>query len=243
MTLLLLAGTAEAQQIAEGLARREARAVASFAGTTREPPISGLPTRTGGFGGDAGFAAYLKAHGITAVLDATHPFACRISARTARICARRGLSYAQVLRPPWKPREGDQWVQITAEEEAAGHIPPGAKVFLATGRQTLERFANLSDRRLICRQIDPPEETFPFPNGGFLVGSPPFSVEDEVALFTGLGVDWLVVKNAGGDASRAKLDAARILGLPVAMIARPPQPDRVTRVSTVPEALAWVDAL
>ena len=118
-------------------------------------------------------------------------------------------------------------------------IAPGSTVFLATGRQTLEAFAGLSRCRLICRQIDPPDGPFPFPNGEFLVGRPPFSEADEVALFERLGVDWLVVKNAGGTPSRTKLDAARVLGIKVAMIARPPRPDAAI-VETEAEAMAWV---
>jgi precorrin-6A/cobalt-precorrin-6A reductase len=45
---------------------------------------------------------------------------------------------------------------------------------------------------------------------------------DEEALFRRLSVDVLVVKNAGGAASRTKLDAARALRLKVLMIERPP---------------------
>lgn len=242
MTLLLLAGTGEAVRIAEALAARGTPALASLAGATRAPRDLAVPTRHGGFGGDDGFSAFLDAQDIHAVLDATHPFAARISGRTARICKARGLPYCQLLRPEWQPGPGDRWTQLASEEEAAELIAPGATVFLATGRQTLERFAGLAACRLICRQIDLPEGPFPFPNGEFLVGRPPFSVADEEALFTALGVDWLVVKNAGGAASASKLIAARNLGLPVAMIARPEQPE-ATRVETIEEALAWVDAL
>jgi len=242
MTVLLLAGTGEAQRIARGLADRAVPAIASLAGATRAPAPTGLPTRIGGFGGDEGFRAYLRGKGITAVLDATHPFAHRVSHRSARICAEEGLPYCQVLRPAWQPEEGDDWVMLAREDEAAGHIAPGSVVFLATGRQTLERFANLSACRLICRQIDPPEGPFPFPNGEFLVGRPPFSVEDEYKLFKRLGVDWLIAKNAGGEVPRTKLVAARQLGIRVAMIERPPQPD-APRVETVAQALDWVAGL
>jgi precorrin-6A/cobalt-precorrin-6A reductase len=242
MTLLLLAGTGEAQRIARGLAERGIPAVASLAGATRVPAPTGLPTRIGGFGGEAGFRDYLREAGITAVLDATHPFAIRITERTVRLCAEAGIPYCQVLRPAWVPEPGDNWVMLDREEEAAQHIAPGATVFLATGRQTLERFANLSSCRLICRQIDPPEGPFPFPNGEFRVGRPPFSVEDEVKLFDALGVDWLIAKNAGGEVPRTKLVAARQLGIRVAMINRPAQP-AATRVETVEQALAWVEAL
>lgn len=239
MTLLLLAGTGEAQEIASALKDRGTPAIASLAGVTRRPRDLALPTRHGGFGGESGFLSYISDNEISAVLDATHPFAVRISRRTARLCARKKLPYCQLLRAPWVPEAEDDWTILPTEEDAATHITPGSVVFLATGRQTLERFSNLSACRLICRQIDPPDRPFPFPNGRFLVGRPPFTVEDEKHLFTELGADWLVVKNAGGEASRSKLIAARQLGIRVAMIDRPEQPD-APKVQSVEEALDWV---
>lgn len=242
MTLLLLAGTGEAQVIARGLAARGQPALVSLAGDARKADAFALPTRVGGFGGAEGFAACLTAEGITAVLDATHPFAARISARTHAVCAARAVPYAQVLRPGWTPQPGDRWTMIDHEEEAAGHVRPGDTVFLATGRQTLERFATLPRGRVYCRQIDPPEGPFPFAGGEFLIGHPPFSTEDEITLFKRLGVDWLVVKNAGGARSATKLEAARALKIPVLMINRPaPTPGPV--LTSAQEALDWAGAL
>lgn len=214
----------------------------SLAGATRRPEPQGLPTRTGGFGGAEGFVAYLDQEGITAVLDATHPYAQRITERTARVCASKGIAYLQYLRPPWTKEPGDRWIDIASEEQAAQHISRDAVVFLGTGRQTLARFANLEGREVICRQIDPPTQPFPFPGGRFLVGRPPFSVAEEVALFRQLGVDWLVVKNAGGAASRSKLTAAGLLGIPVLMLARPEQGNWAS-VDSVEAALDWVRSL
>ena len=243
MTVLLLAGTREAADIAKALAAKGISAEASLAGATRAPKPMPLPTRSGGFGGAQGFANYLRESGITAVLDATHPFAARISARSLAVCRQMGIPYAQVMRPPWQAGEGDRWTPLADEAQAADHVGRGAVVFLATGRQTLERFAPLAqkDCTLICRQIDPPEGAFPFPKGDFLVGRPPFSVEDEIALFQVLGVDWLIVKNAGGEAPRSKLTAARVLGIPVGMIARPAPLD-CTRFDTIAPAIAWAEA-
>jgi len=242
MTLLLLAGTGEAQTLARALSAQGRDVVASMAGATRAPRALGVPLRIGGFGGAEGFADFLQEAGITAVLDATHPFAAHISNRSAEVCAARGIPYCQLLRPEWQAGPGDSWVFIDREEDAATHIPTGARVFLATGRQTLERFANMTGRYLICRQIDPPEAAFPFENGEYLVGRPPFSDDHERDLFKRLKVDWLVVKNAGGDAPMSKLVAARDLGLPVIVINRPEQPD-APRVATVEAALAWVATL
>ena len=241
MTLLLLAGTGEAKEIARGLAAAGIDAVASLAGATRLPKPLALPTRSGGFGGADGFETYLAENNITAVLDATHPFAARITDRTAAICAAKGIPYLHFLRSAWVAEPGDTWTDIDREDQAADHIKPGQTAFLGTGRQTLDRFANLQDVRVICRQIDPPDGPFPFPGGQFLVGRPPFPVEDEIKLFQELGVDWLVVKNAGGDRSKTKLTAARHLNIPVLMIRRPAMPDAL-RVRTVEQAIAWAKA-
>lgn len=235
---LLLAGTGEGRRLAEALAAESIPAIASRAGATRQPEPLGLRTRTGGFGGEGPFRDYLASEGISAVLDATHPFAHRISRRTARVCAELGLPYCQLLRPAWAPEPGDLWTLVDREEDVAELVAPGDVVFLATGRQTLERFSALFCKRLFCRQIDPPTGAFPFANGAYLVGRPPFSVEDEMRLFSDLDIDWLVVKNAGGAASKTKLTAARLLGIRVAMIARPEQPEG-QKVETVGEALAW----
>ena len=238
MTLLLLAGTGEAKRIAWGLVDSGVPAIASLSGATRSPEPLPLPTRIGGFGGEAGFEAYLDTAGITAVLDATHPYASQITHRTARVCAVRSMPYLCLLRPPWLPEAGDNWTEIAAEADAAAHISKTATVFLATGRQTLERFANLEGRRILCRQIDPPTAPFPFEGGEFIISRPPFSVEREERLFAELGVDWLVVKNAGGAESRTKLMAARNLSIPVLLLRRPPVPD-APHVATVQEALEW----
>lgn len=236
--ILLLAGTNGAREIAQGLADESIPAIASLAGATRDPAKLAIKTRSGGFGGAEPFADFLRQNGITAIVDATHAFASRISARTVKIAADLNLPYLQLLRPEWQPQEGDDWVFLDTEKQAADHIPVGATAFLATGRQTLDQFSNLDGRRLICRQIDPPNGPFPFENGEFLVGRPPFSIAEEVELFTRLGINWLVVKNAGGQASRSKLDAARQLKIPVALINRPPLLD-VARVETAAAAIDW----
>jgi len=157
---------------------------------------------------------------------------------TAEVCAARALPYLRLERPAWTPDAGDDWTMIDREEEAASHVRPGATVFLATGRQTLAAFAGLRGCRVLCRQIDPPTAPFPFEGGEFVIGRPPFSVEREERLFAQLGVDWIVVKNAGGEESRSKLIAARNLGIPVLMIRRPPPVS--PRVETVEAALDWV---
>ena len=88
--------------------------------------------------------------------------------------------------------------------------------------------------------IDPPTEPFPFEGGEFVIGRPPFRQDREEALFKALQVTHLVAKNAGGQGGRAKLDAARALGLPVLMLKRPAMPPDTVRIETIQDAIRWV---
>jgi len=241
MKVLLLAGTSQARRLA-GILANDARfdVIASLAGVTREPLDLPVEMRSGGFGGRDAFAQYLKDAAIDIVVDATHPFAEKISRRSAAVTRQAGMPYLQILRPKWEAQEGDQWTFVASESEAPDHIPMGAVVFLATGRQTLHRFENLTGRRLICRQIETSKGAFPFENGCYLIGRPPFSVEQEITLFRELKIDWLVVKNAGGKLSSTKLTAAQQLGIPVLMINRPEQPD-CARVVDEQAGFAWLE--
>ena len=239
--VLLLAGTSEAADIAKHLVRSErVNAIASLAGATRAPKALGLPMRIGGFGGAEEFASYLKDESVDIVIDATHPFASKMTQRTARICGELGVKYLLVQRPGWVPEAGDKWFPVKDIAAVKALIPAGSTVFLATGRQTLSQFAGMQDCRILCRVIDPPESGFPFENGRFVVGRPPFSVQEEVDFFRSEGIDWIVVKNSGGERSKSKLIAARQLGLPVAMIERYAVPE-CEIVSDAEEACAWLD--
>ena len=144
MTLLLLAGTGEAREIARGLATAGIPAMATLAGVTRHAASLGIDTVSGGFGGEIGFRTFLQANSITAIIDATHPFAAKISHRTARIAAEENVRYLQVLRPKWEKTTQDRWISVRSEAEAVSHIDPQSTVFLATGRQRLSEFSGLA---------------------------------------------------------------------------------------------------
>jgi precorrin-6A/cobalt-precorrin-6A reductase len=67
----------------------------------------------------------------------------------------------------------------------------------------------------------------------------PYTVPEEQALFSRLGVLALVSKNSGGEATQAKLIAARALNIPVVMVRRP-DPVPGPQAETVEQALAWI---
>lgn len=242
--LLLLAGSAEGRDIAGRIfAAGAPRTLVSLARPPRHSGMAGLPLRIGGFGGAEGFSRLLDEQRITAVLDATHPFAQRISARSLALCRAAGLPFAQVLRPPWRPGPGDDWTEVADTAEAARRTPAGARVFATTGRGLLDGLAGLRGGTLFLRQLGAGARPPAAVKGVVTVpGEGPFSVEDEIALFRDLAIDALVVKNSGGQASRSKLDAARALGLPVFLLRRPPPLD-APRLETVDQAMAWLESV
>jgi precorrin-6A/cobalt-precorrin-6A reductase len=243
MHLLLLAGSGEARVIATRLAETEQlRVTASLLTPPRSFGPLPVATRLGRFGGAEGQAQYMRDHGVTAVLDATHPFAARISMQTARVCTDLGLPYAQVLRPNWQSSPGDQWQEVANESAVAALLSAQQRVFTTTGRATLEALICDSRAQFFVRrmedQLDDPNQ----PNVHYVSGQGPFSVEDEICTLRALNIDVLVVKNSGGLASRTKLDAARTLGIKVILIARPPLMN-VQRLETVGAAMEWIERL
>lgn len=235
VTLLLMAGSGESRQIAEALKDRRADFIVWLPGEGR-------------FARDWPFAAARGTLGecladlaITAVLDATHPFSADVTQEAARYCGAQGLPYCLLWRPEWRAQPGDRWTHVHSEADAAKHIPPGATLFVATGRDCLGEFAGLEAAYIYCRQIGAPDAPFPFPNGEYLIQTPPFTVAEEIALFRRLGIDWLILRNAGSTRAATKLTAARHLGVNVLMIDRPDPPE-VLRVETVAEALDWAQA-
>lgn len=242
-TLLLLAGTAEAREIAEALAHKKHwRVIASLAGATRFPADLPCDLRRGGFGGVGGMTEALKLDNVCAVIDATHPFADQISANTRAASANLGLPRIVVRRPEWTPEEGDDWRPQPDLQAASQALPLFSRAFLATGRQSLSVFQHRKDVWFLARVIDTPLERFPLPRGDYTVGQPPFTVAHEATLMADYRITHLVAKNSGGKAGRAKLLAARKLGLPVLMVDRP-DPPLGPVVETSSAALDWLDTL
>jgi precorrin-6A/cobalt-precorrin-6A reductase len=198
--------------------------------------------RIGGFGGAAGLAAYLASERIDAVIDATHPFASRMSANAVAACHAAGVALVVFTRPPWTREPGDRWVEVATMEDAAEAL--GAKprtAFLTQGRLQLAAFLRAPQHRYIVRAIDRPAEIDALPNCKLILGRGPFSLADELALMKREQVEALVTKNSGGRATYAKIEAARALGVEVVIVRRPPALEAET-VFSLDEAMAWIRA-
>lgn len=239
--ILILGGTVEAAQLAARLdADPSFEPITSLAGRTRHPaPLSGT-VRTGGFGGAEGLAQYLTANAIDAVIDATHPFASRISRNALAACRQAGIPTLRLDRPPWKRQPGDHWIDVADVDEAARCLAEhGRRIFLSIGRQELSPFQDLPEIWFLLRMIDSPSGPLPLARYGLILGRGPFGADAEANLLAGHRIDAVVSKNSGGDATHGKISAARRLGLPVVMIARP-TPPAGSIVGSVDAAVGWL---
>ena len=239
MTTLILGGTTEANQLAAALSEAGLPAILSYAGRTERPRPQPVPTRTGGFGGAECLAAFLRKRGIGRVIDATHPFAARISGNAVIACAATGIPLLALERLAWRPRPGDRWITVPDLPAAAALLSgPPQRVFLAIGRQHLAAFAGQPQHHYLLRLVDPPEGPLPLPDCAVEIARGPFDTAGDRALMQQHGITLIVAKNAGGSGAEAKLSAARDLSLPVILIDRPAIPARPVTAS-VAEALDW----
>jgi precorrin-6A/cobalt-precorrin-6A reductase len=220
--ILLIAGSAEAHDIATQIAQNGQRMQAILRAPERSFGPLAVASQIWAPASLEDMKFFLTQQGITAICDA-------------------GLAYARVLRPVWPV--DPPLLRAASVRAAADLILPGARVFAATGRGSLPDFAPFKGAKLFLRQNGPnmrsalPDFVEP------VFGTPPFTNVQEMALFQELDIDTLICRNVGGAPSRPKLDAARGMGLRTIVIDRPAPPSGALVLGSAKDALEWLDTL
>jgi precorrin-6A/cobalt-precorrin-6A reductase len=234
--ILVLGGTGEARALADALVGEGHDTILSLAGRTMQPAPSRARVRSGGFGGAAGLAAYLTAENVAACIDATHPFAARMSANALAACTMAGVPRLALVRPEWTPVDGDRWIFVADVAQAARLLPAMARRVFVAFADGLDALAGL-DLDFVVRRAEP--GPVPLARARVIVSRGPFVRDAERDLFAAERIDALLAKASGGAAARAKLDAARNLGLPVLLLRRPDAPPG-PQVADIAAACAWL---
>ncbi|RJQ28135.1 MAG: precorrin-6A reductase [Peptococcaceae bacterium] len=234
--ILVLAGTADGRDIVRMLADRGRRVVACVATA---------------YGGEllAGSGAHviidqpldknklallIEQYRITAVIDATHPFAEVISAAAAGVCREKGVSYLCYRRPVLKLPESPLITFVAGYQEAAEMAAAaGQVIFLTAGSKSLDVFlavARAGGRRLVARVLPVPAVLTRCLELGLTAADlvamqGPFSVALNRALLVEYRASVLVTKESGAvGGTDTKVVAALDLGIPVVIIKRPEPP-------------------
>ena len=236
--ILLLGGTADARIIADRLAETpNLIAEMSLAGVLSKPPKMALPLRIGGFGGIDGLVQYIHDHGITLLIDATHPYAAQMSHHAVMACQKTGIRRLTLWRPPWEAEKEDDWHGFDGWPELINAVPKGARVFMAAGQDGMKALPLTPEFSVVARALAKPED---LPDYVEMIKDLPGKTEDaEADLFQQHQISHIICKNSGGTSSQAKLLAARTLRLPVLMINRPSAPPQ----PIYPDAGSLLDGL
>ena len=222
--LLLLGGTGEAVKLALGLHQQGVPVVYSIAGLVRHPDLP-VPVIAGGFSQYGGLVGYIRQHRIAGILDATHPYAANISAAAVHAARQTQIPIWRYLRPPWQAEVGDNWQVCRDWSDVVTGLASAKHILLTTGQLTETQRSLLAasrchDQQFLLRTAVRPAVTLPdWMQSIQHLG--PFTIEAELDFLRQQRIDALVTKNSGGEATVAKLHAARELGIAVMMLERP----------------------
>lgn len=228
MLVLLLGGTRDARQLVETLCAEGVEVIYSIAGKVRNPKVP-CELLVGGFSRHGGMSRYIQQRGVGAILDATHPYAVVISQAANAAAAECAIPCWRYLRPCWQAEAQDHWQEIASFDAALPRLAQARVPLLTLGQlepsqlQALQDIAKANGQRQVLRTAVAPPAALPA-CVAWIQGIGPFALQDERQLLLDQGIDLILCKNSGGDATWAKLQAARELGIPVLMLARPEQP-------------------
>jgi precorrin-6A/cobalt-precorrin-6A reductase len=240
--ILVLGGTAEARELATLLDAAGARFLSSLAGRVARPRLPVGAVHMGGFGGVSGLRAFLLENRVTAVVDATHPFAQGMTANAVAACTADRVPMLRLERPGWSDAPGaDAWEWVDDHDAAAAAAARlGRRPFITVGRQSLHHFVGpLGDRRTLVRAVDAPAIELP-DSWTLLLSRGPYLIDDERALFDEHDVDVVVTKDSGGSYTWSKMAVAAERGAVVVVVRRGPSPAGVGVVSDPEAAADWV---
>jgi precorrin-6A/cobalt-precorrin-6A reductase len=233
--ILLLGGVTEALVIARTLGPEH---VYSLAGIGRVPTDLACEVRVGGYGGADGLANYLKAQGITLLIDATHPYAAQISANATQAARTTGIPCWALRRPAWQAQANDDWREVADWAELTTALAGFKRPLFTLGREPLQHLNEIpEDQFWTLRALD----SYPGNERCEVIGARgPFLIEDERKLFDDRQIDVLISKNSGSSATEPKLEVARERGVPVLILKRPVLPFVDREFASVTALLAAV---
>ena len=198
--------------------------------------------------------ALLNQHPITAIVDATHPYAREITRLAAAVAAKHRLPLLRWQRPGvlhQALKAHPQLITCPSPETAAEEVARRTgRWLLTTGSRSLPVFCSrVPLERLVVRVMPFPDVLEQCINLGLTPGQiiamqGPFSRGMNRQFLMHTQAAGLVTKDSGDTGGTwEKIQAAQDLQVPVILIQRPPLPPDVTRAATLEEALSWLQSM
>jgi precorrin-3B C17-methyltransferase len=163
------------------------------------------------------------------LIDATHPYADKMSEQLIDLSHTLGLPYIRYERP--SEVDVDAITLCSSTAKAAEHaIKIGQRIFLSTGSKDLAAFLQApgtNDKQWFLRVTAEPDFIrkaleLGIPQSNICAMQGPFSQAFNTALWSDWNIDCVVTKDSGAAGGyRAKADAAKALDIPLLVIQRP----------------------
>lgn len=230
MKVLLLGGTSDAIRLCKlllpilGELGEEHEVIYSIKGLVSQPQLN-CQIHSGGFGSIQGLIHFIQQQAIDYILDATHPYAVKMSHHAQLAATHYTLPCWHYLRPAWQPQAADHWILFDNMAQLAplliNNHKKESRLFFSLGQLSAEWIAQKSlQHTYIVRSAL--GVTFTLPNKVIWISNKgPFMLEEERELFEYYKINALISKNSGGTSVAAKIQIAQEMQLPVYMLRRP----------------------
>tara|TARA_R110001583_G_scaffold1565_5_gene12215 strand:- start:4511 stop:5305 length:795 start_codon:yes stop_codon:yes gene_type:complete len=221
MKVLVIGGTADGRKLATELFQLGFDVIYSIAGIVRKARVPG-PVISGGFTQFGGLEKYITDNQITHLIDATHPFAQKMSNTIAQVSHSLSIPGIRFHRKQWLKTQQDNWIEVVEWPELIEKVAAHQSLFITAGQISQDIVDQLSKQatHLLLRTAMPAKIDLPI-NVTWLKAIGPFLLGDEKQLLQQYKIDAIISKNSGGDATYAKIAAAAQAGIPVYQFKRP----------------------
>jgi precorrin-3B C17-methyltransferase len=163
------------------------------------------------------------------IVDATHPYAVKISEQLMEIAQELKIPYLRFERPT-ESIEGH--IELSNSMETAAHraVEIGQRIFISTGSRDLATFLRIpgAEQKTWFTRITPEAEflqkalALGIPQSNICAMQGPFSQEFNEALWRDWKIDCVITKESGAPGGyRAKVAAANKLNIPIIVVRRP----------------------
>lgn len=227
--LCIFAGTSEGRRLVEQLAGRGVEICACVATEYGEVLLGAHPDVHihAGRMDEAQMEALLRSESFDLVIDATHPYADRVTENIAAACAHAKLEYLRLLRSSDSEENDGIFVESAAACVAYLKDTQGS-ILLTTGSKDLPIYAPLHER--IYARVLPMQASLEacaacgIAPDRIIAMQGPFDEEMNLAILKMTGAKYMVTKDTGGPGGYgAKIRAARRAGVRCIIIGRPAQ--------------------
>jgi len=232
--ILVLGGTLEGREIAGALAGEGHEVlvtVVSGYGAVMIPPDLAVEVLVKQLDAEE-ITDIITCRGIRLIIDATHPYARKITDTAWNTARLNDIPYIRYERPPVTAGKEDDMIYRAGSYEEAADLATGLgkTVFLAIGSRNLGPFVSPgreAGSRIVARVLPDAQVMEQCAAAGInpkdiIAVQGPFSLEMNMAMFREYGAEVLVTKDSGTTGGTdAKLEAAARMGIPVVIVTRP----------------------